>query len=178
MTVNTKIKEKCTFQTIYFHKYPEELCCLFPFGLSFLAQGRFFFFSNPALLHIWVTLMSLEGCQDQIQASPVCVYCIPKGRLWPQALCEKVAGESYHHDTTGPAQHPEVGTSPGTSAPMPNEYHCRPGLKGGPSLMAACCSRKLSGSGKPLPCRSAPLIIWLQKCRIKNTLWCWCSWPD
>lgn len=53
--------------------------------------------------------------------SSACFYCTPEGRLWPQAHCEKVAGESdtsvCHRDTTGTAQHPEVGTSPGTSAP-------------------------------------------------------------
>lgn len=50
----------------------------------------------------------------------VCFYCTSKGRLWLQAHCEKVTGESAtsvcRSDTTGPAQHPEVGTSLGTSA--------------------------------------------------------------
>lgn len=54
-------------------------------------------------------------------SSSVSFYCAPKGRLWPQAHCEKVTGDSAtsvcHRDTTGPAQHPEVGTSLGTSAP-------------------------------------------------------------
>ncbi len=69
-----------------------------------------------------MTLMSLEGCQDPTQAPPLSVPTVlQKGGFDPQAHCEKVAGESAasvcHCDTTGPAQHPEVGTSPGTSAP-------------------------------------------------------------
>lgn len=31
------------------------------------------FYSNPPPLHIWMTLMSLEGCQDPAQAPPVSV---------------------------------------------------------------------------------------------------------
>lgn len=81
-----------------------------------------FFNLNPALLHIWVTLMSLEGCQDPIQAPPVpASTALPNGATDPHAHCEKVTGERdtsvCHRESTGPAQHPEVGARPGTSAP-------------------------------------------------------------
>lgn len=40
----------------------------FLFDLSVYHEEAFY--SNPALLHIWMTLMSLEGCQDRAQAPP------------------------------------------------------------------------------------------------------------
>lgn len=48
-------------------------------------------------------------------------YCTPKWSQGPHAHCEKVTGERdtsvCHRGSTGPAQHPEVGARPGTSAP-------------------------------------------------------------
>lgn len=66
--------------------------------------------------------MSLEGCQEQTQVPLVSASTVFIKKLWPQAYCVKVTGESAtskcSRDTAGHAQHPEVGTTPGTSAPL------------------------------------------------------------
>lgn len=103
----------------YLILFEAEFDC-FPFRLSVYLEEAFY--SNPAPLHIWMTLMSPEGCRDPTPAPPVSAPTVLlKGGSDPQAHCEKVAGESatgvWHRNTTSPAQHPEVGTGPGTSAP-------------------------------------------------------------
>lgn len=82
--------------------------------------------------------MSPEGCRAPTQAPPVSVLTVPpKGARdtgptvkrsqvnQPPALC--------HHNTAGRAQHPEVGNSPGTSAPrlisIIADEGLRPGLR-------------------------------------------------
>lgn len=59
-----------------------------------------------------------------------------------QVKADAVAAGARHR--AAPAQHPEVGTSLGTSAPSTNEHHGRQGFKGGASLEAACCSGQRS----------------------------------
>lgn len=76
----------------------------------------------PGCLHIWMTLMSPEGCQFLTQDPSLCVFTVPLKRGFdPHAHCEKVTGDSVtsvcRHGTASPTQHPEVGTSLGASAP-------------------------------------------------------------
>lgn len=49
------------------------------------------FYLNPALLHIWMTLMSLEGCQDPIQAPPLPVSTVLlKGGFDPRPTVKRL----------------------------------------------------------------------------------------